>query len=73
MSGAECGCSGCIAAISAGGELTTLTGTVSIVGLTAGEYATEVGELKFGYDALTHSGATAGCALNMAKIWTAMG
>ncbi len=56
---------GAFSAISAGGELTTLTGTASTVGLTAGEYATGVGELKFGYDALTYLGATAGCALNI--------
>jgi RHS repeat-associated protein len=53
--------------ISTGGELTTLTGTASTVGLTAGEYATGVGELKFGYDALTYLGATAGCALNIIR------
>jgi len=53
---------GAFAAISAGGEITTLTGTVSTVGLTAGEYASGVGEVKFAYDFLTYAGSVAGCA-----------
>ena len=52
---------GAFAAISAGGEITTLTGTASTVGLTAGEYASGVGEVKFAYDFLTYAGSTALC------------
>lgn len=48
--------------ISAGGELTTLTGTASTVGLTGAEYATGVGAIKFGYDAASYVGGVLGCA-----------
>jgi hypothetical protein len=37
-------------------------GTTALVG---GEYASGIGEVKLGYDALTYLGATAGCALNI--------
>jgi hypothetical protein len=50
------------AGISAGGELTTLAGTTSTVGLTGAEYATGVGWFKLGYDAVTYAGSLAGCA-----------
>jgi hypothetical protein len=50
------------AGISAGGELTTLAGTVSTVGLTGAEYAAGVGELKLAYDAITYAGSLLGCA-----------
>jgi YD repeat-containing protein len=53
------------AAISTGGELTTLAGTASTVGLTGAEYATGVGELKLAYDALTYVGAGVGCGLGL--------
>ena len=48
--------------ISAGGELTTLTGTVSTVGLTGAEYATGVGDIKFGVDAGIYALGLAKCA-----------
>ena len=54
-------------AISTGGELTTLAGTASTVGLTGAEYATGVGEIKLAYDALTYVGAGVGCGLGLIK------
>lgn len=48
--------------ISAGGELTTLAGTASTVGLTGAEYATGVGWIKLGVDAATYTGGVLGCA-----------
>lgn len=51
--------------ISTGGELTTLTGTASTVGLTGAEYASGVGEIKFAYDAITFAGSLIGCKLGV--------
>jgi len=51
--------------ISAGGELTTLAGESSTVGLTGAEYATGVGEIKFGYDAIIYAGGLVGCKLGV--------
>lgn len=53
--------SGVHSVISAGGEITTLSGTASTVGLTGAEYASGVGELKFGYDVLTYFAGLATC------------
>lgn len=51
--------------LNAGGELTDLAGTTATAGLEAGEYATGVGELKLGYDALTYGGSLLGCWLGV--------
>jgi|GEM_PF-5910594 len=51
-----------IGAAAPGGEITTLTGTVSTSALTAAEWATGLAWLKFGWDALSFAGAAALCA-----------
>ena len=51
--------------LESGGAITTLFGEASTAGLTGAEYASGVGELKFGYDALTYGGAFAGCAFGL--------
>jgi hypothetical protein len=56
---------GVSAGINAGGELTTLAGTVSTAGLTGAEYASGVGEIKLAYDAITYAGSLIGCKLEV--------
>lgn len=55
------------AGISAGGELTTLAGTVSTVGLTGAEFASGVGQFKLIYDGVTYAAGLAGCAAGVIR------
>jgi hypothetical protein len=52
-------------ATNAGGSIVTLAGEASTAGLTAAEYASGVGEIKLGYDAITYAGALVGCKLGI--------
>lgn len=51
--------------LNAGGGIVTLAGEASTAGLTAGEYASRVGEIKLGYDAVTYAGALVGCKVGI--------
>jgi hypothetical protein len=52
-------------ALESGGELTTLAGEASTVGLSGAEFASGVGEAKLAYDALTYGAGFAGCAFGL--------
>lgn len=51
--------------LNAGGSVVTLAGEASTAGLSAAEYASGVGEIKLGYDAITYAGALVGCKLGV--------
>jgi hypothetical protein len=51
--------------INNGATLTDLAGEASTAGLTGAEYASGVGEIKLGYDAVTYFGALIGCKVGV--------
>jgi hypothetical protein len=50
------------AGVRAGGELTTLAGTVSTTALTGAEDASRVGLIKLGCEGITYAAGLAGCS-----------